>query len=249
VNQEFVKAHVNFKPARPTSATACAPTTLEKDAKFNGYPGADGKPKNNPNDAKPITFDEFKKFVSDLHAGQHRRAFRRAQGAPAKLAELYADPKVKVVSFWTMGFNQHTRGTWVNNMIYNVHLLVGKISTRATALLAHRPALRLRHGARSGHLRPPPAGRHGGDQPRAPSPHRRDLAAAGRHHPRQDRPPRRGPEPRPEGRQAQVLLDQHHQQHAGRAQRQPGDLPGLAQPGGLRGVSDVYPPSRPWPPT
>ncbi|HMW51974.1 MAG TPA: molybdopterin-dependent oxidoreductase, partial [Rhodocyclaceae bacterium] len=26
-------------------------------------------------------------------------------------------------------FNQHTRGTWVNNMIYNVHLLVGKIST------------------------------------------------------------------------------------------------------------------------
>ena len=27
-----------------------------------------------------------------------------------------------------MGFNQHVRGTWVNNMIYNVHLLVGKIS-------------------------------------------------------------------------------------------------------------------------
>ena len=27
-----------------------------------------------------------------------------------------------------MGFNQHTRGTWVNNMIYNIHLLVGKIS-------------------------------------------------------------------------------------------------------------------------
>jgi nitrate reductase NapA len=27
-----------------------------------------------------------------------------------------------------MGFNQHTRGTWANNMIYNVHLLTGKIS-------------------------------------------------------------------------------------------------------------------------
>ncbi|MEK7361260.1 MAG: molybdopterin-dependent oxidoreductase, partial [Pseudomonadota bacterium] len=25
-------------------------------------------------------------------------------------------------------FNQHTRGTWVNNMVYNCHLLVGKIS-------------------------------------------------------------------------------------------------------------------------
>ena len=27
-----------------------------------------------------------------------------------------------------MGFNQHTRGTWANNMIYNIHLLTGKIS-------------------------------------------------------------------------------------------------------------------------
>ncbi|MDQ5916835.1 MAG: hypothetical protein QG584_2729, partial [Pseudomonadota bacterium] len=44
------------------------------------------------------------------------------------LAKAYADPKAKVTSFWTMGFNQHVRGTWVNNMIYNVHLLVGKIS-------------------------------------------------------------------------------------------------------------------------
>jgi nitrate reductase (cytochrome) len=44
------------------------------------------------------------------------------------LAELYADPKTKVMSFWTMGFNQHTRGVWANNMIYNIHLLTGKIS-------------------------------------------------------------------------------------------------------------------------
>ncbi|RMD02206.1 molybdopterin-dependent oxidoreductase, partial [Klebsiella pneumoniae] len=36
---------------------------------------------------------------------------------------------IKVVSFWTMGFNQHTRGTWANNMIYNLHLLTGKIAT------------------------------------------------------------------------------------------------------------------------
>ena len=44
------------------------------------------------------------------------------------LAELYADPKVKVSSFWTMGFNQHTRGVWCNNLVYNIHLLTGKIS-------------------------------------------------------------------------------------------------------------------------
>jgi nitrate reductase NapA len=44
------------------------------------------------------------------------------------LADLYADPNIKVMSLWTMGVNQHTRGTWMNNLIYNLHLLTGKIS-------------------------------------------------------------------------------------------------------------------------
>ncbi|MGE5384856.1 MAG: nitrate reductase catalytic subunit NapA [Betaproteobacteria bacterium] len=129
VNQDFVKKHVNFKQGETDIGYGLRPAhALEKDAKFNGYPGADGKPKNNPNDAKPITFDEFKKFVSEYTL---EKAVKLS-GVPAdrlkRMAELYADPKKKVVSFWTMGFNQHTRGTWVNNMIYNVHLLTGKIS-------------------------------------------------------------------------------------------------------------------------
>ena len=45
-----------------------------------------------------------------------------------RLAKLYADPNKKIVSYWTMGFNQHTRGVWVNGLMYNVHLLTGKIS-------------------------------------------------------------------------------------------------------------------------
>ena len=45
-----------------------------------------------------------------------------------QLARLYGDPKLKVVSLWTMGMNQHTRGTWINNLVYNLHLLTGKIS-------------------------------------------------------------------------------------------------------------------------
>src|SRR5262245_17971721 len=32
------------------------------------------------------------------------------------------------MSLWTMGFNQHTRGVWANNLVYNIHLLTGKIS-------------------------------------------------------------------------------------------------------------------------
>ncbi|WP_374511797.1 nitrate reductase catalytic subunit NapA [Niveibacterium sp.] len=129
VNKAFVQKNVNFKRGETDIGYGLRPNhALEKDAKFNGYPGADGKPKNNPNDATPITYDEFAKFVSEYTLEK----VSKLSGVPAerlkKLAELYADPKTKVVSFWTMGFNQHTRGTWVNNMIYNVHLLVGKIS-------------------------------------------------------------------------------------------------------------------------
>ena len=54
-------------------------------------------------------------------------------GVPAakirELAAMYGDPAKKVVSLWCMGMNQHTRGTWINNLVYNIHLLVGKIST------------------------------------------------------------------------------------------------------------------------
>ena len=129
VNQEFVKRNVNFKVGETDIGFGLRPAhALEKDAKFNGYPGADGKPKNNPNDAKPSNFEEFKKFVSEYTLEKVSKLSGVPQDKLKRLAELYADPKKKVVSYWTMGFNQHTRGTWVNNMIYNVHLLVGKIS-------------------------------------------------------------------------------------------------------------------------
>ncbi len=133
VNQEFVKAHVNFKKGETDIGYGLRPAhALEKDAKFNGYPGADGKPKNNPNDSTPITYEEFAKFVSEYTLEKTAKLSGVPKERLERLAKLYADPNKKVVSFWTMGFNQHTRGTWANNMIYNVHLLVGKISTPGT---------------------------------------------------------------------------------------------------------------------
>ncbi|MDR2000134.1 MAG: nitrate reductase catalytic subunit NapA [Zoogloeaceae bacterium] len=129
VNKAFVEKNVNFKIGETDIGYGLRPAhPLEKDAKFNGYPDAEGKPKNNPNDARPSSFDEFAKFVSEYTAEKVSALSGVSVEHLKKLAELYADPKKKVVSFWTMGFNQHTRGTWVNNMIYNVHLLVGKIS-------------------------------------------------------------------------------------------------------------------------
>jgi nitrate reductase NapA len=129
VNEEFVRKNVTFVKGVTDIGYGLRPNhPLEQVAGNNGYPGADGNPKGNPNNAAPISFDDFKAFVAEYTA----ESVSKLSGVPVakleELAKLYADPKRKVVSYWTMGFNQHTRGTWVNNMIYNVHLLVGKIS-------------------------------------------------------------------------------------------------------------------------
>ena len=57
-----------------------------------------------------------------------------------------------------MGFNQHTRGVWVNGLVYNIHLPDGQNRrARQQPVLADGATVGLRHGARSGHLHPPAA--------------------------------------------------------------------------------------------
>ncbi len=81
-----------------------------------------------------ISFDEFKRglepytldFTAQLAKGDPDEDIEDFKAKLQLLADFYADPKRKVVSFWTMGFNQHTRGTWVNEQAYMVHLLTGK---------------------------------------------------------------------------------------------------------------------------
>lgn len=78
---------------------------------------------------EPINFEEFQKFLEDYTPEK----VEKISGVLAKdikyLASLYGDPTKKVTSFWCMGMNQHTRGTWIQNLVYNIHLLTGKIST------------------------------------------------------------------------------------------------------------------------
>ncbi|MDA8214683.1 MAG: nitrate reductase catalytic subunit NapA [Nitrospiraceae bacterium] len=83
-----------------------------------------------------ISLEDFKKglepytldFVAELAKGDPDEPLDEFKGKLKKLVDLYAEKGRKVVSFWTMGFNQHTRGTWVNEQIYTVHLLLGKQS-------------------------------------------------------------------------------------------------------------------------
>jgi nitrate reductase (cytochrome) len=81
-----------------------------------------------------ITFDDFEKalepytleFVAELTRGDPDEPLASHAAKLKQLAGFYADRARKIVSYWTMGFNQHTRGTWVNEQAYMVHLLTGK---------------------------------------------------------------------------------------------------------------------------
>ena len=84
-----------------------------------------------------ISFEDFKKgvepytldFVAELAKGDADESLDDFKAKLKQLADLYIEKNRKVVSFWTMGFNQHQRGTWVNEQAYMVHLLLGKQAT------------------------------------------------------------------------------------------------------------------------
>ncbi|EAS63943.1 periplasmic nitrate reductase subunit alpha [Photobacterium angustum] len=119
VNWDFVNKHTHFKRAQ---------TDI-------GYGLRDDNPLQqqaaNPNsgDIFPMNFEEYKASVADYTV---EKASEMSGVAPEKLIQLakyYADPKLKVMSLWTMGMNQHTRGVWMQSLVYNLHLLTGKIAT------------------------------------------------------------------------------------------------------------------------
>jgi nitrate reductase NapA len=120
VNKAFVDKHTRFMRGNTDIGYGLrADNPLERNAKNAGDAGG----------GQPMTFDEFAAFVKTYTLEYTAKLSGVDPGWLEKLAELYADPKIKVMSFWTMGFNQHTRGVWANNMVYNIHLLTGKIST------------------------------------------------------------------------------------------------------------------------
>lgn len=119
VNWDFVNKHTNFAKGNQDIGYGLRATD-ERQVNATNAGAVDG--------ATPITFETFADFVSEYTL----EYAAELSGVPANrleaLAKLYADPSTKVMSLWTMGFNQHTRGVWCNNLVYNIHLLTGKIS-------------------------------------------------------------------------------------------------------------------------
>ncbi|MCC8363732.1 periplasmic nitrate reductase subunit alpha [Lysobacter sp. A6] len=120
VNRDFVSRHATFKRGNDDIGYGLRPEhPLQVRAKNANDPGG----------GTPIDFEKFAEFVAPYTLDKAVEMTGVERGWLQRLADLYADPKIKVMSFWTMGFNQHTRGVWANNMVYNIHLLTGKIST------------------------------------------------------------------------------------------------------------------------
>ena len=118
VDREFVDRYVAFKRGR---------TGI-------GYDLADGALIDD--EATGAGWDAYTRFLADYPP---RRA-EELSGVPAEsirwLASLYADPARKVMSVWGTDVNQDVRGTWMNNLLYNIHLLVGKIGSPGNSPLA-----------------------------------------------------------------------------------------------------------------
>ena len=119
VNEAFVRDHVNFAKGNADIGYGLRPTDPREQKAVNAAKAGG---------SAPIGFDEYKAFVAEYTADKVSELSGVPKEQLEELAKLYADPKRKVVSYWTMGFNQHTRGTWANNLVYNIHLLTGKIS-------------------------------------------------------------------------------------------------------------------------
>jgi len=111
INKDFVDKHVSFHKGKTNIGYGTQDHFAFKEQ------------------AESIDFETFKTFLEDYTPEKVEKISGVSAMDIRYLAALYGNPDKKVTSFWCMGMNQHTRGTWINNLVYNIHLLTGKIST------------------------------------------------------------------------------------------------------------------------
>lgn len=110
VNRAFVDKHVTFRSGATDIGHGLEQATLLDD------------------DAREATWQEYVRFLDSYTPERAQRACGIAAEDIRWLASLYADPARNVLSVWDARLNSHARGTWVNNLLYNIHLLVGKVA-------------------------------------------------------------------------------------------------------------------------
>ena len=79
--------------------------------------------------AEAVSWEDYVGFLSDYSPERVQGLSGLAAGRLRWLASLYGDRSRKVMSFWGANLNGSIRGTWMNNVLYNIHLLTGKVAT------------------------------------------------------------------------------------------------------------------------
>lgn len=116
-NRDFIQRHVAFRKGRTGIGYG-----LGDETRFADDPSA-------------VTYDEYVRFLA-TYTPERAQALSGLPAADIRwLASVYADPGLKVMSVWCTGLNQHSRGTWINNLIHNIHLLVGKVAVPGNSAL------------------------------------------------------------------------------------------------------------------
>jgi nitrate reductase (cytochrome) len=116
-DRAFVERHVAFKRGKTAVGYAIADGTVLDDQ------------------ALDATWSDYVRFLADYTPERAAQiADLRAEDV-RWLASLYGDRSRKVMSLWGPSLNQHSRGTWVNNLLYDIHLLVGKLGAPGNGAL------------------------------------------------------------------------------------------------------------------
>jgi nitrate reductase NapA len=110
VQREFVDRYVAFKRGKTDIGYGFSDDVLVSD------------------DATDVTWDAYVAFLADYSPKRAQELSGLPEETIRWLASLYADPSRKVMSVWGTDLNQDVRGTWLNNLLYNIHLLVGKVA-------------------------------------------------------------------------------------------------------------------------
>jgi nitrate reductase NapA len=111
VHREFVDQHVAFKRGRVDIGYGLTEDTLVQD------------------NASDASWNEYVTFLADYEPKRAQELSGLSAASIRWLASLYGDPLRKVMSIWGRDVNQDVRGTWMNNLLYNIHLLVGKVAS------------------------------------------------------------------------------------------------------------------------
>ncbi len=117
VNREFVDRHVAFKRGKTGIGHGLTDDALVADA------------------ATPADRGDYEEFLAPYTAERAQQLSGLSADDVRWLATLYGDRARKVMTVWGAEVSRHSRGTWLNNLLYNIHLLVGKIASPGNAAL------------------------------------------------------------------------------------------------------------------